>query len=71
MDDPTYFFKVHLTHIIPSISHVNMPRGKSISDIKQGFWINDDGKFTYGEDSKYWIPISQIVFVEKVKINED
>ncbi len=33
-----------------------------------GFWINLDLKFTKGSDCKYWIPPSQILYIEKVKI---
>ncbi len=33
-----------------------------------GFWITYDLKFTKGSDCKYWIPPSQILYVEKVEI---
>lgn len=32
-----------------------------------GFWINDDLKFTKGTDAKYWIPLSQILYIEKLE----
>jgi hypothetical protein len=38
----------------------------SILDATDGFWINKEHKFTRGEDAKYWIPPSQILFVEKL-----
>ncbi len=33
-----------------------------------GFWITEDLKFTKGSDCKFWIPPSQILYIEKVKI---
>ncbi len=33
-----------------------------------GFWLNEDLKFTKGSDCKYWIPPSQIRYIEKVKV---
>ncbi len=33
-----------------------------------GFWITEEKKFTKGSDCKYWIPPSQILYVEKIKI---
>ncbi len=35
-----------------------------------GFWITDDLKFTKGSDAKYYIPPSQILYIEKVKVVE-
>ena len=31
-----------------------------------GFWINEDMEFTNGDDAKYFIPISQILYIEKI-----
>lgn len=36
-----------------------------LSDLEEGFWINSHSQFTKGLDGKYWIPPSQIVFIEK------
>ena len=38
----------------------------SIGDIKDGFWINKDRKYTQASDAVKWIPPSQIQFVDKV-----
>jgi len=35
-----------------------------------GFWITHELKFTKGSDAKYWIPPSQILYIEKVKVEE-
>ncbi len=34
----------------------------------KGFWINDKLQFTKASDCKYWIPPSQILYVEKQEI---
>lgn len=39
----------------------------SIADIKEGFWVNGVKEFTKKEDCKYWIPPSQIMYVEKIE----
>lgn len=48
------------------------PKGWSIADLKEGFWINDDMEITTGSDNRYWIPGSAIQFVEKMdECNEE
>ena len=42
----------------------------SIADFEDGFWINDNLKFTKGPDCKFWIPPSQILYVSKDSVNE-
>jgi len=42
-------------------------RVESIHEIKDGFWINSKKKFTKKSDCRYWIPPSQIMFVEKLE----
>ena len=37
----------------------------AIQYLKEGFWINKDHKFTLGEDCKFWIPPSQIMYIKK------
>lgn len=37
----------------------------SIMDVKDGFWVNDDLKYTTASDNRYWIPPSQILCVRK------
>lgn len=33
--------------------------------LKDGFWINEHGKFTTGSDNLIWIPPSRILFIRK------
>jgi hypothetical protein len=42
-------------------------RVNCLADVKDGFWINDKGKFTLGSDCKFWIPPSQIKIIEKIQ----
>lgn len=51
--------------------HEVIYRGDGIHAFTDGFWINDDLKFTKGSDCKYWIPPSQILYIEKFKGERD
>jgi hypothetical protein len=33
---------------------------------RDGFWINNEGDFTTGEDAKIWIPPSKIDYIVKI-----
>lgn len=46
------------------IVYVDDTRG--IAVFESGFWINSDMEYTYGGDSLYWIPPSQIKYIEKI-----
>lgn len=37
----------------------------SIADIKDGFWVDSCLEFTKASNNTYWIPPSQIYYVEK------
>jgi hypothetical protein len=37
----------------------------SISDVGDGFWVNDACKFTRGMDCNIWIPAHQVIMVKK------
>lgn len=37
-----------------------------IHAFSNGFWITSELKFTKGCDCKYWIPPSQILYIEKI-----
>ncbi len=41
--------------------------GDGLFAYTNGFWITKDVKFTKGSDCKYWIPPSQIKYIEKIK----
>ena len=38
----------------------------SMEDAKEGFWVNELHNFTRGEDARFWVPPTQIVFVESL-----
>lgn len=42
---------------------------KGIDEFAGGFWVNSKIKFTKGNDAKFWIPPSKIVFIEKITLN--
>lgn len=42
-----------------------MVAGKELADFKDGFWVNSNYQLTKGSDCIYWIPPSQIVYVQK------
>lgn len=40
-------------------------RAGSLADLKDGFWIDADLHFTKGSGAAFWIPPSQIIYVQK------
>ncbi len=38
--------------------------------LKDGFWVNSEMTFTQASDCKYFIPASNILYIEKVKGEE-
>ena len=36
-----------------------------ISGVKDGFWLDEDLNISTDENGKYWIPVSQIILIEK------
>lgn len=42
-------------------------RAECIAYFKEGFWINEEYQITLGDDCKFWIPPSQISYIEKEK----
>lgn len=45
--------------------------GDGIHAFTSGFWINNDYMFTRSSDVKYWIPPSQILYIEKTGKESD
>jgi hypothetical protein len=43
--------------------------GEGLFEFTKGFWINADCKFTRAQDGRYWIPASQILCIERIKVN--
>jgi hypothetical protein len=41
-----------------------------LEDFSKGFWLNEKHEFTKGDDCKFWIPSSMILYVKKIK-NDD
>ncbi len=41
--------------------------GDGLHAFTSGFWITEELKFTKGSDCKYWIPPSQILYIEKIR----
>ena len=52
---------------VASRSHEVTCSDDGIYNFADGFWINEELKFTKGSDCKYWIPPSQILYVVKEK----
>lgn len=48
--------------------HVVSTERDGIGAFNKGFWINHNYQFTKGSDCKYWIPPSQIIYIEKTEI---
>lgn len=44
-----------------------LPKNYGIADIKDGFWVNNKFEWCVVADQKYWIPPSQIKYVDKVE----
>ncbi len=38
----------------------------SITDIREGFWVDESFEFVKTGNNKYWIPPSRILHVEKI-----
>lgn len=45
------------------IRYVTSDRG--IERFVNGFWINEEGKLTTGEDARFWIPPNKIEYIAK------
>ncbi|MHA2101447.1 MAG: hypothetical protein ACW99A_22560 [Candidatus Kariarchaeaceae archaeon] len=48
-------------------------RSDSFADFKDGFWLDENMKFTNGIDiafAKFWIPPSMIFYIKKVQVEE-
>jgi len=56
--------KSQLDLYIGSVNYSN----DGICAFTNGFWITNERKFTKGSDCKYWIPPSQILYIEKQEI---
>ncbi len=41
--------------------------GVCLADFKEGFWIDEDYKFTKGDDCRFWMPPTSIIRVTKEK----
>ena len=39
--------------------------GSTITDFKEGFWLNDNYEFTKGSDAITWMPPSSIIRIRK------
>lgn len=46
--------------------HTDLPHG--IGDIELGFWVNAAMRYAVASEVRYWIPISQILYVRKDKV---
>ncbi len=57
------FSRIHKLNGEPHIVHYE----EGIYAFAGGFWIDEDLHFTKGSDCKYWIPPSQILYIEKVR----
>lgn len=43
---------------------VDIPEGRGVADIKDGFWISKDLKWCVLSDVEYYIPPSQILLIK-------
>lgn len=46
-----------------------LPEGRGVVSIKDGFWCDGDLNPTFESHAVYWIPPSQILYVEKVRVS--
>lgn len=44
---------------------VDLPENRRILDVATGFWVDVDFNWTVASQVRYWIPPSQILYVEK------
>ena len=52
---------------IPSLSkRIEISSIEWIRWVKEGFWVNENYRFTTADDAKYWIPPSSVMFVERL-----
>lgn len=49
------------------ISKVDIP---VITDARDGFWVDIDFKFTRDDNARFWVPPSQIRYVERITEDE-
>lgn len=40
-------------------------KADALADLKDGFWVNEEMKFTKGSDARYWIPPAMLIVIVK------
>lgn len=50
---------------------IKMTKVPCIADAKDGFWINDHYQFTKLSDCRFWIPPGQILYIEKMVMEDE
>lgn len=60
-------FEFGVIYKVPSRPHEVTYDQDGIHAFTNGFWINEELKFTKGSDNLYWIPPSQILYIEKIR----
>ncbi len=43
----------------------SVTQGAGLYEFAGGFWIDDNLKFVKGSEAKYWIPPSQVLYIER------
>ena len=43
---------------------------EGVDAFSRGFWITESLVYTKGSDAKYWIPPSQIMYIEKIETDD-
>jgi len=59
------FYKFY--DVIENVDFITYCDVDAILEAKNGFWINENFKFTLGSDCKFWVPESRILYIEKRK----
>lgn len=64
-----YFPKLNFEKILKN-NYMHFTMIPNISCVKDGFWINNEKKFTFTAlDQKFWIPASRILYIKKYEEN--
>ncbi len=62
------FYSFKAEHENTNMRHQVTVRFEGLYNFCGGFWIDKDLKFTKGSECKYWIPPSQILYIEKITL---
>lgn len=67
MSKPKFRYRVNFV-FHAAVQILDLPPNFGVINVKEGIWVNEDLEFDSMMNARYWIPPSQIRYVEKVPL---